>query len=165
MDEYADIYYVDENRNATVRDHRHQSQPTGLPGFLRPRQPTRTVYVDRPTVRHEVAPIAPVAPMIYPQQQFIAAQPQLMYPQGFPPGFPQQSTAAALFGKLTTGQIVDMVAQAFAALQSLPAAPVATRETSTDVANLILFQNALAHHAKRDEQVRTLGSLVAKLVG
>ncbi len=164
MDEYADIYYVDENRNATVRDHRHQPQATGLPGFLRPRQPTRTVYVDRPPVRHEVAPVA--SPMIYPQQQFIAAhQPQLMYPQGFPPGFPQQSTAAALFGKLTTGQIVDMVAQAFAALQTLPGAPVATRETSTDVANLILFQNALAQHAKRDEQVRTLGSLVAKLVG
>ena len=161
MEEYADIYYVDENRNAAVRDHRHQSQPSGLPGFLRPRQPTRTVYVDRPAVRHEVAPIAPVAPMIYPQQQFLAAQPQLMYP----PGFPQQSTAAALFGKLTTGQIVEMVAQAFAALQTLPGAPVATRDTSTDVANLILFQNALAQHAKRDEQVRTLGSLVAKLVG
>ena len=158
MDEYADIYYVDENRNATTRDHRHDNRP-GSP--WRPHLPTRTVYV-APPVRHQAQPA--VAPMIYPQQQFFA-QPQLMYPQGFPPGFPQQSTAAALFGKLTTGQIVEMVAQAFAALQTLPGAPVATRETSTDIANLILFQNALAQHAKRDEQVRTLGSLVAKLVG
>ena len=45
------------------------------------------------------------------------------------------------------------------------AAPIATKETSTDVGNLILFQGALAQHAKRDEQVRTLGSLVARLVG
>jgi len=156
MDEYADIYYVDENRNATTRDHRADNRP-GTPGWIRPHLPTRTVYVAPPASR----PVAQqVAPMIYPQQQFFA-QPQLMYPQGFP----QQSTAAALFGKLTTGQIVEMVAQAFAALQTLPGAPVATRETSTDIANLILFQNALAQHAKRDEQVRTLGSLVAKLVG
>ena len=58
-----------------------------------------------------------------------------------------------------------MVAQVFAALQSLPAAPVATGDVETDVGNLILYQGALAQHAKRDEQVRTLGSLVAKLVG
>src|SRR5688572_5696733 len=158
MEEYADIYYVDENRNAVTRDHRTDNRP-GTP--WRPNQPSRTVYV-APPVRHQ-APVA--APMIYPQQQFFAAQPQLMYQPGYPQGFPPQSTAAALFGKLTTGQIVEMVAQAFAALQTLPGAPVATRETSTDIANLILFQNALAQHAKRDEQVRTLGCLVAKLVG
>ena len=160
MDEYADIYYVDENRNAVVRDHRTQSSGgSPIASWARPpavgARPTRTVYVQpRPLAQEQV---------IYhqPQPQFFAAQPQLMYP----PGFPQQSTAAALFGKLTTGQIVEMVAQAFAALQTLPGAPVATRETSTDIANLILFQNALAQHAKRDEQVRTLGSLVAKLVG
>ena len=154
MDEYADIYYVDENRNA-VRDHRTQAGG----GF---RQPARTVYV-APRARPG-APMAPVAyppamaPVGYPPAPFYGQHP-VMYPPGYP------TTAAAIFGRLSTGQIVEMVAQAFAALQSLPAAPVATRETSTDVANLILFQNALAHHAKRDEQVRTLGGLVAKLVG
>jgi hypothetical protein len=30
---------------------------------------------------------------------------------------------------------------------------------------LILFQDALAKHAKRDEQVRTLGGLVGRLIG
>ena len=75
------------------------------------------------------------------------------------------SGAQSLFGKLTTGQVIEMVAQIFAALQGLPGAPVATKDTSTDVGNLILYQNALAQHAKRDEQVRTLGGLIAKLVG
>jgi hypothetical protein len=42
---------------------------------------------------------------------------------------------------------------------------VATRDVGTDVGNLILYQSALASHAKRDEQVRTLGGLVARLVG
>ena len=78
---------------------------------------------------------------------------------------PMQSTAATILGKLTSGQIVEMVAQIFAALQSLPGAPVATKDVSTDVSNLILYQGALAQHAKRDEQVRTLGGLVARLVG
>ena len=39
------------------------------------------------------------------------------------------------------------------------------KHLETDVANLVLYQGALASHAKRDEQVRTLGGLVAKLVG
>ena len=161
MDEYADIYYVDDNRNAVVtHDHRTGSSSGSSSGrspwpFVRPAvqisssspQPARTVYVASP------------------QRPAVPVQPQVMYAPP-PPWYPQnQSAAATLFGKLTTGQVVEMVAQIFAALQSLPAAPVATREASTDVANLILFQNAIAQHAKRDEQVRTLGSLVAKLVG
>lgn len=138
MDEYADIYYVD-TRNAT-HDHRTGSNPSNW----RPSQPTRTVYV--PPSRQPMAYAQP-APMIY---QAPYAQP---------------SGAAAFFGKLTTGQVVDMVAQLFAALQPLPGAPVATRDTATDVGNLILFQGALASHAKRDEQIRTLGGLVGKVVG
>lgn len=158
MEEYADIYYVDDGRNAVVRDHRHRP---GVPSWI-PRPP---VY--RPPVRHHhVAPAAVQQPIAYAQPQLLA-QPQL-FPQAqlmYPPQPLPQSTAASILGKLTTGQIVEMIAQAFAAMQALPGAPVATRDTSTDVANLILFQNALAQHAKRDEQVRTLGSLVAKLVG
>src|SRR5690349_11934419 len=115
MDEYADIYYVDENRNAVITtDHRTGSTNTSSSG---------------------------------PQRQ-----PQVMYGPAAPPWVPQnQSAAATLFGKLTTGMVVEMVAQIFAALQSLPAAPVVTRDASTDAANMILFQTALAQHAKRDE--------------
>ena len=154
-EEYADIYYVD-TRNA-VRDHRTQTRPTSAPwpgaAFpFRPRPtavaPTRTVYV--PPGQQAFAP-SPVYQQ--PAPQVIYASP------------PPMSGAAALFGRLTTGQIVEMIAQGFAALQSLPGAPVTTRDLETDMANLVLYQGALASHAKRDEQVRTLGGLVAKLVG
>jgi len=91
-----------------------------------------------------------------------AQQAPMYYP---PPYTEQPSVAATLFGKLTTGQVVDMVAQLFAMLQTLPSAPVATRDAGTDVANLIMYQGALAQHAKRDEQVRTLGGLVGKVMG
>ena len=139
MDEYADIYYVD-SRNA-VNDHRRPN--------------TRPWWGGRPAPQY-----------VPPRPHYTQTQPQVIYqpPQQVMYG-PPQSSAAMLFGKLTTGQIVEMVSQIFAALQSLPSAPVATREVDTDVANLILFQNALAQHAKRDEQVRTLGGLVARLVG
>jgi len=153
-EEYADIYYVD-TRNA-VRDHRTTGgrPASGMPWPMRPPArpmplpPTRTVYV--PPGQQAFAP-TPV---------YQVPQPQVIY--GAPP---PMSGAAALFGRLTTGQIVEMIAQGFAALQSLPGAPVATRDLETDIANLVLYQGALASHAKRDEQVRTLGGLVAKLVG
>jgi hypothetical protein len=142
MDDYADIYYVD-TRNAESRDHR-----TGSHGTVpwRPGMPVRTVYV--PPGRQPVTYGQPVygQPLVY-----------------SPP--PQQSMAASFFGKLTVGQVVDMVAQLFAALQQLPAAPISTEKADTDVGNLILYQTALAQHAKRDEQIRTLGSLVGKVVG
>src|SRR5258706_5338588 len=89
-----------------------------------------------------------------------------MNPYGNPYMTPPQGTLASnLFGKITGGQLVDLVAQIFAALMPLPAAPVATDVVGTDVGNLILYQNALASYAKRDEQVRTLGNLVTKLLG
>ena len=139
MDEYADIYYVD-TRNAT-NDHRTGGGPVVQGGGQwRPAPPARTVYVPGRPVASFTGP----APVIY-------AQPPTM--------------ASTLFGKLTTGQVIEMVAQIFAALQPLPAAPNATRDANTDVANGILYQTALAQHAKRDEQVRTVGNLVARLVG
>ena len=142
MDEFADIYYVD-TRNADSRDHRTSSSGGARPTW-NAAPPSRTVYV----------PPAP-RPMVY------ANPAPVIYQQPVP----QPSLAASFFGKLTTGQVVDMVAQLFAALQPLPGAPIATKDTATDVANLVLFQGALAQHAKRDEQIRTLGGLVGKVVG
>ena len=136
MDEYADIYYVDA-RNA---DHR-TTQAAPMVGGRPMTVPvgTRTVYV-QPTAQ----------PYYYraPAQSALAA-----------------GTLGGLLGNLTAGTLVELVAQGIAALQSLPAAPVATKDTATDVGNMILFQSALAQHAKRDEQLRTIGHLVAKLVG
>jgi hypothetical protein len=117
-------------------DHRTQGGPV-----VRPGQPVRTFYGQPPRV-------------------YAPAQPQIIYATP-----PQQTAAATLLGKVTAGQLVDLVAQIFAALMPLPAAPTATADTSTDVGNLILYQGALAQYAKRDEQVRTLGNLVTKLLG
>ena len=136
MDE--DIYIVD-TRNAD-----HRTQHGGTP--WRPGQPVRTVTA-QPT-------------RVYGPSPYMQAQPQIIYANP-----PQGAFGQNLFGKITGGQLVDMVAQIFAALMPLPGAPVATDSAATDVGNLILFQGALAQHAKRDEQVRTLGGLVAKLVG
>ena len=45
-----------------------------------------------------------------------------------------------------------------------PAAPVSTKDIATDVANGITYDTALAQHAKTDEQIRTIGHLVGRLV-
>ena len=89
--------------------------------------------------------------------------PAPVYASPYPYG--QAPLAGSLFGRMTTGQVVDLVAQIFAALMPLPASPTATSDAATDVGNLMLYQGALAQYAKRDEQVRTLGNLVTKLVG
>lgn len=134
--EESDIYIVD-TRNA---DHRtqHGTSPW-RPGA--PARPVQTVYAQ-------------------PSRVYTQGQPQIIYAQP-----PQSMMASNIFGKVTPGQLVDLVAQIFAALMPLPAAPVATDSASTDVGNLILYQSALASYAKRDEQVRTLGNLVTKLLG
>jgi hypothetical protein len=73
--------------------------------------------------------------------------------------------SGGMFGRLNGGQVIDMVAQIFAALMPLPAAPSVTGDADTDSGNTILYQTALATYAKRDEQVRTVGNLIVKLVG
>ena len=65
---------------------------------------------------------------------------------------------------LSPGELVEVAAQILAAIQPLPAPPRASGQTELDVENLVTYQGALATHAKRDEQLRTLGSLVGKLL-
>jgi hypothetical protein len=171
MDEYADIIYVD-TRNADPRDHRTGTSSSSgarpsVPANWRPATP-----VSSGSSGHErVAYVSPAQPVGYPPVGYTRpmAYPTA-YPAGYPAGYPGQvypgqGALAGLFGSMTTGQILDLVAVAFAALQPLPAAPTATKDTNTDVGNLVLYQAALAQHAKRDEQVRTLGGLISKLVG
>jgi hypothetical protein len=68
------------------------------------------------------------------------------------------------FAGLSTGELIEVAAQILAAIQPLPGAPVAAGEVETDVENLVIYQTALATHAKRDEQLRTLGSLLGKIL-
>ena len=65
-------------------------------------------------------------------------------------------------GGLSTGVLLQVGAQVLAAIQSLPSPPIATGESGTDLGNFVLYQQALAEHAKRDEQLRTLGQLAGK---
>ena len=136
MDE--DIYIVDA-RNA---DHRTPQSGTIMPGRV------------GTGVRTVVAQPARVYGPSYGQ-----SQPQIIYAGGSP------TTASALLGRVTPGVLVDLVAQIFAALMPLPGAPVATTDAATDIQNMMTYQTALAQYAKRDEQVRTLGNLVTKLLG
>jgi hypothetical protein len=141
MDE-SDIYYVD-TRNADNRDHRTQGSG-GSPWFRPTQAPVRAVIAQ-------------------PARAFAQPGPQAVI-YGNPYVAPQPPTVS-LLGRITGGQLVDLVAQIFAALMPLPAAPVATSDAATDVGNLILYQGSLAQYAKRDEQVRTLGNLITKLLG
>jgi hypothetical protein len=166
MTDYADVIFVD-GRNAD-----HRTGATVTPG--------RVVVGGAPQmgatgVRAVVAqPAQPygAGPMYYGPQgpgYFGPQGPGYFGPQG--PGFwgPQgwQPTpfGSSFLSGISTGKLIDMVAQIFVALMPLPAAPVATSDVNTDVGNLILYQSSLASYAKRDEQVRTLGNLVCKLVG
>ena len=143
MEDYADIYYVD-TRNA--RDHRTQGSGSGWRPSGPANPPPSRVIVNSP---------GQFRPVAYPPA----------YPVAYPgPVFQGQTPLGSLFGGMPVGQILDLIAEAFAALAPLPQPPTATRETSTDMSNLITYQSALAEHAKRDERIRTIGSLVGKLV-
>ena len=134
-----DIYVVD-TRNA---DHRTPQQ--GAPWF-RPNQPIRTMTAQPAQVYSQ-----PTAPQ----------QPQIIY--AVPPA-QHQAPTSHLLHKINGPVLIDLVAQVFAALMPLPAAPVATSEVATDVQNMLLYHSALAQYAKRDEQLRTLGNLITKVL-
>jgi hypothetical protein len=69
-----------------------------------------------------------------------------------------------VLGGFSTGELIEMASQIIAAIQPLPGAPTAQGQCDVDVENLVLYQTALAAHAKRDEQLRTLGNLVGRLL-
>jgi hypothetical protein len=151
MDE-ADVYYVD-TRNADPRDHRAN--------VVRPGAPARAIVVPSTNSRVGWAQPATVYPntmMPYAQAPIYAQPPVYGQP-------PFMGTLGALFGGINIGQVIDLVGQGFAALKALPAAPSSTGDVATDVANLTLYQRALAEHGKLDEQIRTGVHIVAKLLG
>ena len=76
----------------------------------------------------------------------------------------QAPAKPSVLAGMTVAELVDMGAQLLAAIQPLPAAPTAAGELETDVENMVIYQTALATHAKRDEQLRTLGSLLGRLL-
>lgn len=136
MDDELDIYYVD-TRNA---DHR-----TG-------RTLARTNWGRAPYVQPH--PAVPARPVVY------GTPGPVVYNAPAP-----QSQVASILGRLTTGQVLEMVAMAVAAILPLPPPPIATDEVSVDVSNVITYQEALAKYARSKGQLDTLGHIVARLVG
>jgi hypothetical protein len=191
--DYADIYYVDPRNADPVRTFRPGTDYAGrvplrpipaLPPAAAPGYPVTAV-----TYPPAAAPGYPVAaPVSYPATSY--PQPSYQYPSypmppyGVPPwgtsppwgNTPLAGNLSALVGGFGgLGSLADVIAQIFAAVMPLPAAPnpigsdVADTNTSIDTnantKNLITYQTALASYAKRDEQIRTIGSLLKKLVG
>ena len=142
-----DVMYIDsDERNATT-DHRTGGGRRPAWGSSPP-SGTRAVVVppgNRPTVITSTSTRPPAAyypPMIY---------------------APQPPSLASRFG-MSTGELIDTALQIFAAIQPLPGAPTAQGDAGIDVENLVTYQSALATHAKRDEQLRTLGSLLVRVL-
>ncbi len=132
-----DVIYTDDERNAD-----HRRRPGRRPGG------SRTGFVPpgaRPTVITGGGSYRP-----------LPAQHMPYYP-------PQQAGVASRFG-MTTGELIDTGIQLLAAITPLPAAPVSQGETSVDIDNLMTYQGALWQHAKRDEQLRTLGGLLVRIL-
>jgi hypothetical protein len=143
-----DVMYIDGDERNAGRDHRTQSgsRPTMVWGNRPVSGGTRTVVVppgNRPTVITSSAPAAG-----YVRPQVVYAQP---------------ASFASRFG-MTTGELIDTAIQILAAIQPLPAAPTAQGDAGIDVENLVTYQGALWQHAKRDEQLRTLGSLLVRIL-
>jgi hypothetical protein len=147
MDEYAEIYWLDERNATTVNDHRRPGSSGGW-----------TQAVGQMTGRPQVVSVTPT----------VRTQPAIVrYPNGAPGRQPVMIAPAektTVLGGLAIGQIIEMATQLLAALQPLPSAPISTADVAKDVGNLVMYQTALASHAKRDEQLRTLGSLIGQLV-
>jgi hypothetical protein len=163
----ADVYFVERNA-PVVNDHR-----TARPSF--------TSSSRSPAY---VPPAAAVQPRVtYAGPASMFAQPQFapqFASQGFwggnqpvyaqPPvwGWGQQGTLGGLFSGLhnvNIGTLVDLIGQGFAAIRSLPTPPTSSGDSGTDVANLTLYQQALAEHGKSDEQIRTAVHIIGKLLG
>jgi len=142
------IYIGDDERNADRRTYGTGYRPAWSP---RPRSP-RTVVVPAGSTRPTV--ITSGGAPTY-GNAYGTAQPQVIVAQ--------QPSFAARFG-MTTGELIDTGIQLLAAITPLPAAPVAQGEAATDVENLVTYQTALATHAKRDEQLRTLGNLLVRIL-
>ena len=145
MDEYDVIYLDDDERNAraTVLD-RRKAGGRMVVGGRRPGGSSVVVPPSRrPTVIHSGGGRPRAQPVVIQEE-------------------PAQQRK--LIGDLTTGEVVELAAQILAAIQPLPGAPTGAGDLETDVENLVIYQTALATHAKRDEQLRTLGSLLGKLL-
>ena len=156
----ADVYFVERNADhRVVRPTIVSSSRT--PAYAPPAASmgTRVTYA---------GPASFAGPAQWsPQGFFTGNQPVYMQPPAWGWGN-QPGTLGSLFGGLNSvniGMLVDLIGQGFAAVRSLPTPPTSSGDGSTDVANLTLYQQALAEHAQTDERIRTAVHIIGKLLG
>jgi hypothetical protein len=170
--EDADIYFVE--RNADPRDPRVLGRttvvnPRARPGYIPPATVERVRYGGPASFAgpaYTAPPMMTAPTPMYSQGFFGGQSPVYVQPPMWNWGVP--GTLGGLFGGLNNvniGTLIDLVGQGFAAVRSLPTPPTASGDGSTDVANLTLYQTALAEHAKTDEQIRTAVHIIGKLLG
>ena len=144
-----DVIYVDDERNAVrVSDHRTPGGDRRGAGRPRPLAHGGRSAGRAPDGDHRREQLG----RLLPAEHYAAAAAAV-----------QGESFASRFG-MTTGELIDTGIQLLAAIQPLPAAPTAQGEAGVDVENLITYQGALWQHAKRDEQLRTLGGLLARIL-
>ena len=142
-----DIVYAGDERNAV----RVVNRSTGA---MRSPGGTRTVVVPpgaRPTV------------ITAGRSPYYGQQNAPFYGQQNAPAYYGQDSFASRFG-MTTGELIDTGIQLLTAITPLPAAPTSQGDTGTDVENLLTYETALWQAAKRDEQLRTLGGLLVRIL-
>jgi len=77
-----------------------------------------------------------------------------------PPPAPQKS----FLGEIPLGTLVQLGAMGYTAMAELPPKPAIVGEPKTDNQNLVLYQEALAKHAKRVQQINTAGLVASVLL-
>ena len=142
MDEYDTpniIYVTEDERNARRGNQDHRKDQMVARGTFGVRKRPRHIVIQSGGSRE---------PVVVREESVMAPMP----------------LERRLFGSFTTSEAVEAAAEVMSALQALPVAPIATGKLDVDVENLTLYHAAVAAHFKRVEQVRTIGSLLAKLI-
>lgn len=155
------IWIEDDERNArpTVVDSRRPQVGVSRLGSLGGPRP----YGRAPVVIYPNAPVTPSYTPYAPVPAYNPAHPPAPMGQPGMPGMPM--TPGQRLAQLATPALIEGAAKVLASFLPVPPAPTATGDVEDDLANGFTYQAALAAHAKRDEQIRTLGWLAAKFLG
>lgn len=153
MAEYNLIDLDSDERNArpSIVDNRRPA----MPGIRRPGGGIVVPPSSRPTV---ITGSAVGAPRPYYPPSY-SPQPSVVYHQPAP----SSGMGLGLAG-MSNAELIELAALALTALQPLPGAPTAQGDVETDVENLVIYQSALAGHAKQVDRIRVLAEVIGKVL-
>ncbi len=157
-----DIIWIEDERNArpTVVDSRRPQFGVTSVGPLGGHRPVGRA----PVVIYPNAPVTPGYTPYAPVPVYNPAHPPAQSPAIGQPMYPGMTPGSRL-AQLATPALIEGAAKVLASFLPVLPAPAPTGDVEDDIANGFTYQAALAAHAKRDEQIRTLGWLASKLLG